>query len=74
MGPHVLPNESDLIGILLARSWKNKHLRANTKKEFAPAQFNELSSYWFHAFVFCRVVFEVKEPASLLHVFIVFVQ
>jgi hypothetical protein len=71
---HVSPNESDLIRILLARSWKDEHLQANSEKEFAPARINELSPYGFHAPVVCWVVFKVKKPASVLHVFFIFVQ
>jgi hypothetical protein len=74
MEPHVLLNESNLIGILLAQSWKYEHLQANAKKEFTPAQFNELSPYKFHTFVVRRVLLKVKQPASVLHVFLVFVQ
>jgi hypothetical protein len=64
--------EAELVGT--SSSNKNKHLQANTKKEFTPAQFNELSLYGFHGFVVHQVVFEVKEPAFMLHVFLVFVQ
>jgi hypothetical protein len=71
---HVLPNEGDLVGVLLPRSWKDEDFRAAPKDKFGSAGFDELCPNRIHPSILGWVILKMEDSALILHEFLILVQ
>jgi hypothetical protein len=71
---HAAMDQRDLIRSLLARGGKDKNLGLQSKDKLTLSRFDELCPDAVHSPVLGRVIFQIENPAPILHIFPVFVK